>query len=221
MMTTLLPKLNSDLGELADRVRRSLVHVSVGRRGSGSGVVFTSDGLVVTNAHVVSGGRDRNSQTSEFQVTMPGGTTVKAVLLAKDDGIDVAVLKIETPGDKTPEIFPIDMGDSRSLRAGQWVMAMGHPGGVAGAAVAGIVIGAGPDLPKAPGSGRDWVAVDLALRPGHSGGPLVDHHGRLIGISTIMAGLDVGMAVPAHVIEEFVAKVVAGDFGGGGDSVLV
>ena len=171
-MTTLLPKLNSDLGELADRVRRSLVHVSVGRRGSGSGVVFTSDGLVVTNAHVVSGGRDRNSQTSEFQVTMPGGTTVKAVLLAKDDGIDVAVLKIETPGDKTPEIFPIDMGDSRSLRAGQWVMAMGHPGGVAGAAVAGIVIGAGPDLPEAPGSGRDWVAVDLALRPGHSGRPV-------------------------------------------------
>ena len=222
MMTTLLPKLNSDLGELADGVRRSLVHVSVGRRGSGSGVVFTSDGLVVTNAHVVSGGRDRNSQTSEFQVTMPGGTAVKAVLLAKDDGIDVAVLKIEKPGDKTAELFPIEMGDSRSLRAGQWVMAMGHPGGVAGAAVAGIVIGAGPDLPEAPGSGRDWVAVDLALRPGHSGGPLVDHHGRLIGISTIMAGLEVGMAVPAHVIEEFVATIVAGGSGiDGGDPALV
>ncbi len=210
-MTTLLPKLNSDLGELADRVRRSLVQVSVGRRGSGSGVVFSDDGLIVTNAHVVSGGRGRGSQTNEFQVSIPGGTVVKAVLLGKDDGIDVAVLKVEQAGGQPPKLFPIEIGDSTSLRAGQLVMAMGHPSGVAGAAVAGIVIGAGPDLPEAPGAGRDWIAVDLALRPGHSGGPLVDHHGRLIGISTIMAGLEVGMAVPVHVIEEFVAKVIAGN----------
>jgi S1-C subfamily serine protease len=222
MMTTLLPELNSDLGELADRVRRSLVHVSVGRRGSGSGVVFTSGGLVVTNAHVVSGGQGRSSQTSELQVTMPGGAAVKAVLLGKNDGIDVAVLKVEQAGEKSSELVPIEMRNSKNLRAGQWVMAMGHPWGVAGTAVAGIVIGAGPDLPEAPGTGREWVAVDLALRPGHSGGPLVDHHGRLIGISTIMAGLEVGMAVPAHVIQEFVAKVVAGDSGAdGGDPALV
>ena len=221
-MTTLLPKLNSDLGELAGRVRQSLVQVSVGRRGSGSGVVFSADGLIVTNAHVVSGGRGRGSHTSESQVTMPGGTVVKAVLLGKDDGIDVAVLKIEQSGGQPPELFPIEIGDSSSLRAGQWVMAMGHPWGDAGAAVAGIVIGAGPDLPEAPGTGRDWIAVDLALRPGYSGGPLVDHHGRLIGISAMMAGLEVGMAVPVHVIEEFVGKVVAGDSGaGGGDQELV
>ena len=89
-------------------------------------------------------------------------------------------------------------------------MAMGHPWGVAGAAAAGIVIGAGPDLPEAPGAGRDWITVDLALRPGHSGGPLVNHQGRLIGMSTMMAGLEVGMAVPAHVIEGFVESVRAG-----------
>jgi len=176
-MTTLLPKLNSDLGELADRVRQSLVQVSVGRRGYGSGVVFSTDGLIVTNAHVVSGGRGHGSHTNEFQVTMPGGTVVKAVLVAKDDGIDVAVLKVEQPGGQPAKLFPIEIGDSR-IRAGQWVMAMGHPWGVAGVAVDGIVIGAGPDLPEAPGAGRDWIAVDLALRPGHSGGPLVDHHGR-------------------------------------------
>ena len=86
-MTTLLPKLNSDLGEWADRVRQSLVHMSVGRKGSGSGVVFASDGLVVTNAHVLSGGRGHSSQTCEFQVTMPRGTVVKSVLLGKDDDI--------------------------------------------------------------------------------------------------------------------------------------
>jgi S1-C subfamily serine protease len=99
------------------------------------------------------------------------------------------------------------------------VMAMGHPWGVVGAAVAGIVIGAGPDLPEAPGLDRDWVAVDLSLRPGHSGGPLVDHQVRLIGTSTMMVGLEVGMAVPAHVMEEFVAKVAAGDTDAGSGKI--
>ncbi len=211
-MTTLLPKLNSDLGDLADRVRRSLVQVSVGQSGSGSGVVFTADGLVVTNAHVVSGNR-QGRQVSEFQVTLPDGAVTTARLLAKDDDSDVALLKIDPLEGELPELVPIEVGDSRNLRAGQWVMAMGHPWGVAGAAAAGIVIGAGPDLPEAPGAGKDWIAVDLALRPGHSGGPLVDHHGKMIGISAMMAGLEVGMAVPAHVIQEFVARTLAGASG--------
>ncbi len=88
--------------------------------------------------------------------------------------------------------------------------------GVVGAAAAGIVIGAGQDLPEASGTGRDWIAVDLALRPGHSGGPLVDHQGRLIGMSTMMAGLEVGMAVPAHVVEDFVKSVRTGGSAAGG-----
>ncbi len=212
-MTTLLAGLNSDLGELADRVRKSLVQVTVGRSGSGSGVVVAGDGLVVTNAHVVSGDRRRRHPSRGLRVTLPDGEVTAAELLAKDDDLDVAVLKIEQTDGKMPELHPIEMGDSKSLRAGQWVMAMGHPWGVAGAAAAGIVIGAGPDLPEAPGSGSDWIAVDLALRPGHSGGPLVDHQGRLIGISTMMAGLEVGMAVPAHVVREFVARALAGDPG--------
>ena len=219
-MTTLLPQLNWDLGELADRVRKSLVQVSVGHGGSGSGVVIAADGLVVTNAHVVS--RNSAGPPDKLKVVLPDGSVTAAGLIAKDDDLDVAVLKIEQLDGKLPEICPIEMGDSRAIRAGQWVMAMGHPWGVAGAAAAGIVIGAGPDLPEAPGGGRDWVVVDLALRPGHSGGPLVDHQGRLIGMSTMMAGLEVGMAVPAHVIEEFVAKALAVDPGAGErDAALV
>ena len=211
-MTTILPQLNSDLGELADVVRKSLVQVAAGRRGAGSGVVFSADGLVVTNAHVVSGRRSRGSDRA-FQVTLPDGPVVPAKLLAKDDDLDVAVLKIEHRDGHLPDLHPIELGDSKSLRPGQWVMAMGHPWGVAGAAAGGIVIGSGPDLPEAPRAGKDWVAVDLALRPGHSGGPLVDHQGRLIGMSTMMAGLEVGMAVPAHVIQEFVDRVRAGASG--------
>ena len=209
MMTTVLPQLNSDLGELAEKVRQSLVQVSVGHSGSGSGVVFAADGLVVTNAHVVSGKEGRRSG-SGLRVTLPDGTVTAAELLAKDDEIDVAALKIGPLEGELPELQAIELGDSRAVRAGQWVMAMGHPWGVAGAAAAGIVIGAGSDLPESPGGGRDWIVVDLALRPGHSGGPLVDHQGRLIGMSTMMAGLEVGMAVPAHVIGEFVASVRAG-----------
>ena len=219
-MTALLSQLDSDLGELADRLRQSLVQVSVGRNGSGSGVVFAADGLVVTNAHVVSRNSGRRPGR-ELQVALPNGSVTAAGLLAKDDDLDVAVLKIEQPDGKLPELHPIELGDSRALRAGQWVMAMGHPWGVVGVAAAGIVIGAGPDLPEAPGGERDWIVVDLALRPGHSGGPLVDHQGRLIGMSTMMAGLEVGMAVPAHVIGEFVASVLAGDPGAGGRDVAL
>ena len=223
-MTTVLPQLNSDLGELADRVRKSLVRVAAGRSGSGSGVVISADGLVVTNAHVVSAlavseGKGRRP-LRELRVVLPDGPVAAAKLLDKDDDLDVAVLKIEQLEGNLLELYPlalhpIEMGDSKALRPGQWVMAMGHPWGVAGAAAAGIVIGAGSDLPEAPGAGRDWIAVDLALRPGHSGGPLVDHQGRLIGMSTMMAGLEVGMAVPAHVISDFVESVRAAAPGAG------
>ena len=66
-------------------------------------------------------------------------------------------------------------------------------------------------LPESPGAEREWIAVDLALRPGYSGGPLVDHQGKLSGMSTLTAGLEVGMTVPSHVIEEFVAKAISAD----------
>ena len=208
-MTTLLSQLNSDLGEVAHKARKSLVQVAAGRRGSESGVILGADGLVVTNAHVVSEGKGRRP-TRDLRLTLPAGAVVAARLLAKDDGLDVAVLQIEAPDGELPELHPIELGDSQVLRPGEWVMAMGYPWGVAGAAAGGIVIGAGPDLPESPGIGRDWIAVDLSLRPGYSGGPLVDHQGRLIGMSTMMAGLDVGMAVPVHVIKEFVKEAIGG-----------
>ena len=80
---------------------------------------------------------------------------------------------------------------------------MGHPWGVAGAATGGVVIGVGTDLPEMPLTDREWIAVSLRLRPGHSGGPLVDAEGRLVGINTMMVGPEVGMAVPVHVIKDF------------------
>ncbi len=85
-------------------------------------------------------------------------------------------------------------------------MALGHPWGVANAATAGVVIGIGTDFPEMRRSGREWIAVSLTLRPGHSGGPLVDVQGRLVGINTIMTGPEVGMAVPVHVAKFFLKQ---------------
>lgn len=198
--TRLVPQLNSDLGDIADAVRQSLVRVEVGRQGAGAGVVLDSAGRIVTNAHVVSGKSGRG-KGSNLRVTLNNGETYSAQVLAKDSDHDLAALRIEAQG-----LVPIELGDSQSLRPGQWVLAMGHPWGVAGAATGGIVIGSGGDLPERPGSRDDWIAVGLSLRPGHSGGPMVDAQGRMVGLNTMMAGLDVGMAVPVQTIKEFLIK---------------
>ena len=134
-------------------------------------------------------------------MTLPDGTTLPARLLARDEGRDVAALLVEAK-----ELTPIELGTSRDLQPGRWVLAVGYPWGVAGAATAGIVIGTGEDLPGTPSPAREWIAVSLELRPGHSGGPLVDVQGRLVGVNTMMAGPEVGMAVPVHVVKEFLRR---------------
>ena len=88
---------------------------------------------------------------------------------------------------------------------------MGDRHGVAMGPAGGIVIEGGSDLPESPGAERERIAVDLDFRPGYSGGLLVDHQAKLIGMSTLTAGLEGGMAVPSHVIEEFVAKAISAD----------
>jgi serine protease Do len=195
-MTNLLEDLNRELGQLVEGARRSLVQVSSGARGGGAGTVWHPDGLIITNAHVV---RDRSPR-----VTLPDGTVLNARILARDSDIDVAALMVEASG-----LPYIELGQSRSLRSGEWVTALGHPWGISGAATGGVVIGVGSDLPEMPGSGREWIAVSLHLRPGHSGGPLVDAQGRLVGINTMMNGPEVGIAVPVHVIKAFLHQQLA------------
>lgn len=110
----------------------------------------------MTNAHVVSGNchSGRASPAQDLIVKLPNGSETIARLLAKDDEQDVAILQVEKSEKALPTLVPLKMGDSKALRAGQWVMAMGHPWGVPGVAVAGIVIGAGPDLPESAWNGQ-------------------------------------------------------------------
>lgn len=185
--------LNLDLGELVENAKRSLVLIRSGDRGIGAGSIWHSSGLIITNAHVTT--------QDNLKVSLPCGTVLPARVMAKDKEQDIAVLDVDAQ-----DLPTIELGDSRGLAAGQWVMALGHPMGVNGAVSRGVIIGIGPDLPETPGKGREWIAASLRLRPGHSGGPLVDAQGRLVGINTIMAGPHVGLAIPVHVVKKFLKE---------------
>src|SRR5262245_10661474 len=184
------------MAALAEATQHSLVQITNGRGGVGAGTIWHSDGLIVTNAHVIAGRHALN-------VTLSDGRRFPAKLLAQDAERDVAALSIDAAG--LPTIGP---GDSKRIRPGEWVLAVGHPWGVTGAVTAGIVIGIGAEWPEMPPSGQDWIVVSLRVRPGNSGGPLVDVQGRLIGINTLMTGPNVGGAVPVHVVKSFLREAL-------------
>lgn len=194
-MANFIQNLNTNMAEIVAEVRRSLVHINNGRMGTGAGTIWHPDGLIITNAHVIS----RGTPT----VTLPDGQSFKAQVLAHDPERDLAALAIDARG--LPTITP---GDSRRLRPGDWVLALGHPYGVAGAVTAGMVIGSGAEWPELPTVGREWVIVGLHMRPGHSGGPMVDGQGRLVGVNTMINGPDVGCAVPVHIVKRFLRQSI-------------
>ena len=190
-MTTALSDLSNDLAGVAHAAGQSLVRVQRGPHRFGSGPVWHPEGLVITNAHVVGPG--------PVDVELPDGSRVAARLLAKDDHLNLAALVIEASG-----LPAIELGSAKELRPGSWVMALGHPWGVPGAVTAGVVIG----LERiAPGE-REMLAVALRLRPRDSGGALVDANGRLVGVNAVMAGPDVGMAIPVHVVTRFLRQTL-------------
>ncbi len=199
---SLLEQLSADLADVHARVARSLVQVRRGGRSIGAGSVWDAAGLILTNAHVVDG---RGRVTGDLSVRLPGGRELPAAVRALDRGRDLALLEVQGMG-----LEPIAQGDARGLGAGALVMAFGFPFGLEGGATAGNVIALGAGLPEEGGRrGPEWLAAGLHLRPGHSGGPMVDAQGRLVGINTMMNGPDVGVAVPVHVAQEFVRRAQA------------
>jgi len=192
-MSTVLQQLNAEMASVVEDVERSLVMVRSGGGGAGAATIWHPEGLIVTNAHVV--------QRGPLTVTLLDGRTLPARLLAVDSGLDLAALVVQAAG-----LPSIELGDSRRLKPGQWVLALGHPWGVRGAVTAGVVVGVGAEWPELPRFGREWVVISLHLRPGYSGGPLLDVQGRLVGVNTLMTGPDVGMAVPVHVVKAFLRE---------------
>lgn len=173
-------------GEIAERLRRSTVQVSLheggrpnAQRGAGSGIVWGPDGLILTNAHV--------ARSDKAQVELWDGRRFPARVLARDARRDLATLRIAATG-----LEPVMVGDSTVLRPGELVIAVGNPLGFAGALSTGIV----------HSSGARWIHADVQLAPGNSGGPLANSLGQVVGINTaIVNGL--GAAVPSRVALDF------------------
>src|SRR5918993_140080 len=227
-----LADLSRSLQELAEKVSPSVVQIFVTgygvpdesdsagtgdpviERGSGSGVIVSEDGYVVTNAHVV-----ENATRIEVELPFaatggnPGrsilgrrGRTLGAQVVAIDEETDLAVLKI------TARALPVmAYGDSDSLRPGQIVLAIGSPLGLSSSVTMGVVSAVARQL--APEDPMVYVQTDSAINPGNSGGALVDTEGRLIGINTMILSQSggsegIGFAAPSNIVKNVVAQII-------------
>ncbi len=156
-------------------------------QGAGSASVLTSDGFLLTSAHVVDG-------ADSAEAAFADGTEVRADVIGRDPLSDLAVLRA-----RGPVPAPLTLGDAAHLRVGQLVVALGNPLGLAGSVTAGIVSALGRSLPTRAGRVVDEVIqTDAALNPGNSGGALADGEGRMVGVNTAVAGIGVGLAVPIN-----------------------
>jgi S1-C subfamily serine protease len=179
---------------VAERLTPKVASLRVPRGGQGygrgeslgSGVVFTGDGFLLTNAHVV--GKSTGG-TAEFS----DGTSAPFRVVGADPLSDLAVLRANGP---TPE--PAELGEADKLKVGQLVVAVGNPLGLAGSVTAGVVSALGRSLPARGRVIEDVIQTDAALNPGNSGGALADAEARVIGINTAVAGVGLGMAVPVN-----------------------
>lgn len=184
---------------VAERLTPSVANLRVSRRvrggrvvaGSGSGVVVTPDGFMLTSAHVVA------AADGTVRASFVDGSEIEAKVVGTDPLSDLAVLRAESS-----DLDPAELGDAETLQVGQLVVAIGNPNGFAGSVTAGVVSALGRSLPTRSGSAtrivENVIQTDAALNPGNSGGALVDGSRRVVGINTAVAGVGLGLAVPIN-----------------------
>jgi serine protease Do len=185
-------------GRVAEALRQSTVHIETGpgrERGTGSGAVLPSD-QIITNAHVLTGGT--------ILVQSWAGISRPASVVKIDRGRDLALLSV--PGLQAPSL---SLGDSRTVRAGTPVLAIGNPSGFIGAASSGVVHSVGTFSIRNAGplwNQNEWIAADVRLAPGNSGGPLANLQGQVLGINTMVASGGLAFAIPSHLVQDFLVN---------------
>jgi S1-C subfamily serine protease len=190
-----------------NQLRRDLLNLNVFEipQGTGSGIVWSSDGYIVTNSHVVEG-------ANTISVGIGAEAIYKARLVGLAPSLDVAVLRIDVPGG---QLTALPLGDSAHLQVGQKVLAIGNPFGLDSTLTTGIISALGREISSPIGRRiRDVIQTDAAINPGNSGGPLLDSTGRVIGINTAIIGpgggsAGIGFAVPINSVAKVVPQLIA------------
>lgn len=178
---------------------------AIPQEGSGSGFVYDQAGHVVTNFHVIEGAQ-------ELDVTLSNGDVVQARVVGADPSNDLAVLRL---GDTSSALRPIPLGDSRTLRVGRFVVAIGNPFGLGGSLTMGVVSSLGRVIESRDNRFiGEIIQTDAPINPGNSGGPLLDLEGHVVGVNTAIfspsgASAGIGFAIPASTVDRVVPELIA------------
>src|SRR3990170_175998 len=205
--------------DIYEQVRPAVVEItstSSGRtpfgpqaQGMGSGIVIDDQGTILTNEHVISG-------ADSLEVKLADGATLPAQVLGSDPGDDLAAIRVEAAG---PDLTPASLGDSEALRVGDPVLAIGNPFSLEGTLTEGIVSATGRTFSPNGSSRpiRDMIQTDTPVNPGNSGGPLIDCHGKVVGVNTLIenptgdnVNVGIAFAVPSAAARASLPDMLAG-----------
>lgn len=181
--------------DMVEKVRPSVVQVQNRGRGIGAGIIWRSSGAILTNFHVVAGGRGQGPE-----IALSDGRRFDAKIVNYNEALDLALLQVEAD-----DLPAAPVADASKLRVGELLFAVGHPWGQKYFVTAGIVSAVG-SVPV-PHTGREaqYIRSDVSLAPGNSGGPMLNAQGAVVGISAMIFGGDLGVGIPSHVAAEWVA----------------